>query len=157
MIRSRKIYLASSWKNAYWVRDVANVLRGAGNEVFDFTDPNHRPDGKKGFAFSMDELIVALGDRKREDYNWIEMMELEPSRRAYRSDKAGLDWCDTLILILPCGRSAHMEAGYVAGKEKDVIIFGDLPMGEFETMYHLARRCYRAKDMADMMEFLEGR
>ena len=31
--------------------------------------------------------------------------------------------CDACVLVLPCGRSAHTEAGWFAGKGKPVIAY----------------------------------
>jgi nucleoside 2-deoxyribosyltransferase len=44
--------------------------------------------------------------------------------------------CDTCVLVLPCGRSAHTEAGWFAGKGKKVIAY--IPQKEEpELMYKL--------------------
>jgi hypothetical protein len=34
-----KIYIASSWRNQIQVTNVASMLRKAGHDVYDFTDP----------------------------------------------------------------------------------------------------------------------
>lgn len=31
-------------------------------------------------------------------------------------------WADTCVMLLPCGRSAHIEAGYFVGANKLLII-----------------------------------
>ena len=47
-----------------------------------------------------------------------------------------LKWADTCVLVLPCGRSAHTEAGWMAGARKRVIAY--IPeMVEPELMYKL--------------------
>lgn len=47
-----------------------------------------------------------------------------------------LNWADTCVLVLPCGRSAHTEAGWMKGAEKKVIVY--IPeMVEPELMYKL--------------------
>ena len=48
-----------------------------------------------------------------------------------------LDYCDIRVLVLPYGRSVHLEAGYSAGRGKQVIIY--LHPDEFkpELMYQL--------------------
>jgi hypothetical protein len=35
---------------------------------------------------------------------------------------SALDWCDTCVLVLPCGRSAHLELGYAIGQAKTTAI-----------------------------------
>jgi nucleoside 2-deoxyribosyltransferase len=34
----------------------------------------------------------------------------------------GMEWADACVLVLPCGRSAHLEAGWFAGKGKPVFV-----------------------------------
>ena len=33
-----------------------------------------------------------------------------------------MEWADTCVLLLPSGRSAHLEAGYMKGRGKRLII-----------------------------------
>lgn len=47
----RRIYIASSWKNAERVRDLAVMLRRFGHDVFDFTDMSHRSEELDNFVF----------------------------------------------------------------------------------------------------------
>ena len=47
-----------------------------------------------------------------------------------------LEWADACVLVLPCGRSAHTEAGWMAGRGKKVVVY--IPkMEEPELMYKL--------------------
>ena len=51
-------------------------------------------------------------------------------------DIEAMEACDTCVLVLPCGRSAHTEAGWMAGAGKRVIVY--IPeMVEPELMYKL--------------------
>lgn len=125
-----KVYLASSWKNAKKVREIANTLRDQGHEVDDFTD-----DSMGRFTFSASEIT--------EDHmklNAKNFMKEEKTQRAFKEDKARIDWCDVLICILPCGLSAHMELGYAAGHGKKVILYAPLGFepGKWEVMYGFA-------------------
>jgi len=135
----RKIYIASSWKNVHRTRELALILRGNGHKVYDFTDPEN-------FVFEASEP-----GRPRESIDWLEFLEDDSTKKAYGVDKAGLDWADTVILFLPAGRSSHLEAGYGVGAGKDLFIYGDLPRGEFDVMYLMAKACYRHKDLDHMI------
>lgn len=124
----RKIYVASSWRNAYQPTTV-KTLRAAGHEVYDFREPT---PGGKGFGWS------------QIDPNWLKWTPREFTKAlshpiangGYKHDKDALDWCDTGVLVLPSGMSAHLEAGYIRGQGKPVFLF--MPeLKEPELMYKL--------------------
>ena len=123
-----QIYVASSWRNAYQP-EVVRYLREQGHEVFDFRNP---PDGKGGFfwkdvdpnweAWTTDDYIRHLGD--------------EWSEYGFVRDRDAMLACDVCVLVLPCGRSAHTEAGWMSGAGKKVIAY--MPeKQEPELMYKL--------------------
>lgn len=63
-------------------------------------------------------------------------MKSQRAQQQFSNDIEALEWADTCVLILPCGRSAHTEAGWLAGKWKKVIVY--IPeMQEAELMYML--------------------
>lgn len=109
-----RIYLASSWRNPFQPGLVTR-LREAGHEVYDFRNPPH---GRGGFAWS------------KIDPNWQQWTAAEyraaldspAAEDGYRADKDGMEWADVCVLLLPCGRSAHLEAGFMAGQGKAVFV-----------------------------------
>lgn len=151
----RRIYLASSWKNACRVRELALLFRAEGHEVFDFTDPDNSVEGIEKFVFSAAQWSIE-GGKPAAEIDWLEFLSWTPSKRAFKSDKAGLDWADTVVLLLPSGRSSHLEAGYGVGKGKDLFIFGDLCRGEFDAMYGFAAACFRGSQLLSLMEALKN-
>lgn len=130
-----KIYVASSWRNPIQ-QNIVQLLRDDGHEVYDFRNPE---PGNTGFAWS--EI----------DPNWktwtpdqFQAVLAEPhpiAARGYGFDKRALDWCDTCVLVLPCGRSAHLEAGYAAGQGKRTLFFLHADKFEPELMYLLGDGC----------------
>ena len=66
-------------------------------------------------------------------------MRIRPRSSAacpWASDIDALNWADTCLLVLPCGRSAHTEAGWMKGSGKKTIVY--IPeMQEAELMYKL--------------------
>ncbi len=136
-----KIYIASSWKNVRNVKLLASYLRSYGHEVFDFTDMENRPDGLDKFVFGAKEWAEYSG-KDPEQIHWIDFLTWEPTQRAFKSDKAGIDWAEILVLLLPSGRSSHLEAGYAVGCGKSLFIIGTLPTGEFDAMYGFAKACF---------------
>lgn len=123
-----KVYVASSWRNPIQP-DVVKRLRAEGFEVYDFRNPG---PGEYGFHWS--EI----------DPNWKtwtptqfrEALEDSRCEIGFTTDFAALDACDAVVLLLPCGRSAHLEAGWASGMGKDVIVA--LADGEPELMYLMA-------------------
>lgn len=146
----RRIYIATSWKNERIVRRIAALLRVKGHQVFDFTDPENRPKGVDNFVFS----AAYLTGNKTSEIDWKEFLDWPETKRAFKADKSGLDWANTVLMILPCGRNAHLEAGYGVGRGKDLFIFGSLPRGEYEAMYGFADGCYRTEDLALLLDRL---
>lgn len=123
-----KIYVASSWRNQYY-SEVVTRLREAGHEVYDFRNPPH---GGNGFHWT---------DIDENAPNWTfeqyaEGLHHPKAERQFSADIDALNWADTCVLVLPCGRSAHTEAGWLAGAGKKVIAY--IPeMIEPELMYKL--------------------
>lgn len=108
-----KIYVASSWRNAKQPL-VVQRLREAGHEVYDFRNP---PNGT-GFAWS--EIDPQWQAWRAVDYR--EKLDHPRAVEGYASDFNAMQWADVCVLVLPCGRSAHLELGWSAGVGKRTII-----------------------------------
>ena len=124
----RKIYVASSWRNAYYP-EVVQRLREAGHEVYDFRNP---PSGDEGFKWSsISEDYMAWTPEEYRD-----QLKHPKAVRQFRNDIEAMKSCDACVLVLPCGRSAHTEAGWFAGRGKTVVVL--IPeRQEPELMYRL--------------------
>jgi len=126
----RRIYLASSWRNTEQP-DMVLTLRKWGHEVYDFRNP--APDNQ---GFSWAQIDAHWMAWTPECYT--KLVRTHPMARAgFRMDHQALDWCDTCVLLLPSGRSAHLEAGYAAGQGKRVIVYLQPEKFEPELMYLL--------------------
>lgn len=135
-IKNRKIYLASSWRNPYQP-EVLAALCAAGHEVYDFRNP---APGQTGFAWRDCGGLAATDGPGTGATNIPAYLEAVHSPRAaegFSLDKAALEWCDTCVLALPCGRSAHLELGYAAGQGKDTYVLLHEDKFEPELMYLL--------------------
>ena len=122
------IYVASSWRNPYY-EDVVKRLKDEGLLVYDFRNPPH---GGNGFQWTdVDEHAL----------NWTfeqyaKGLHHPLAECQFLADLEALQAADTCVLVLPCGRSAHTEAGWMAGMGKRVIVY--IPeMQEPELMYKL--------------------
>lgn len=123
-----RIYVASSWRNV-WFPEVVEALRGAGHDVYDFRNP---PDGGTGFRWSdVDERWLEWTPQQYRDN-----LEHPLAERQFANDIRAMEECDVCVLLLPCGRSAHTEAGWFAGNGKKVFLY--IPeRQEPELMYKL--------------------
>lgn len=123
------IYIASSWKNEKLVAMLAKHLRNEGHEVDAFVDAS---SGRYVFHFS------EIGDASNIDA--ISFLKDYRTQKAFKEDKKWLDWCDCCVMLLPAGKSTHLEAGYAKGQGKKLIIYqpDGFPMGVFDVMYGFA-------------------
>ena len=137
------IYVASSWRNPFFL-DVVSRLRDAGHEVYDFRNPPH---GGEGFRWTdIDENAPHWSFDQ-----YAEGLHHPLAERQFKADLDALSWADTCILVLPCGRSAHTEAGWMAGAGKRVFVY--IPeMVEPELMYKLFDGVYGS--MEDLVRAL---
>ena len=128
------IYVASSWKNAKMAYSVAVYLRNKDFDVDVFCDET---TGR--YVFHWSEMLDSP-DKSKSELNAVTFLRDKRSQRAFKEDKKWLDWCDVCVLILPAGNSAHLEAGYIKGQDKKLIIYAPLgfPQGEFDVMYGFA-------------------
>lgn len=128
-----KIYVASSWRNEYQ-QTVVMFLRQQGHEVYDFKNPPH---GNGGFAWS---------DIDKNWENW-DTNQFKTALRhpiaveGFKSDFDGMKWADVCVMVLPCGRSANTEAGWMKGAGKSVYVFQPIKQ-EPELMYKIYDNIY---------------
>jgi hypothetical protein len=125
----RRIYVASSWRNETQP-GVVNRLRDDGHQVYDFRNPPH---GDAGFSWRQIDPDWQFWDPAK----YRELLLTHPvASHGFLSDLRGMQWADTCVLVLPCGRSAHLEAGWFCGCGKRCLIL--LANGEPELMNLLA-------------------
>lgn len=116
-----KIYLASSWRNQRQPTVLA-ALRAAGHDVYDFRNP---APGDNGFSWS--EIAAQWIDWTPAEF--ILALEHPIADHGFSLDMRALRWCDACVLLLPCGRSAHLELGWAAGACKHTVALIEEPAG----------------------------
>lgn len=102
------VYVASSWRNLLQ-QGVVHTLRAAGIPCYDYKAP---APGEDGFRWS--EINPAW--QGWTPAQWREALAHPVAQRGYARDRDALHRADCGVLVLPCGRSAHLEAGYLAGR-----------------------------------------
>lgn len=111
------------------VHDVATYLRSLGHEVFDdWRSPG--PD--------TDEQWQAY--EKARGRTYVEALAGTHADNVFEYDKKHLDAADAVVLVLPAGKSAHLELGYIIGKGKPGYILMDGEPDRFDIMYRFATK-----------------
>lgn len=123
-----KIYVASSWRNKYQP-EVVLTLRHLGHEVYDFRNPE---EGNNGFHWS--EIDPKWQTWSPEQYR--KALNHTIAVNGFARDMIALQTCDACVLVLPCGRSAHLELGWATGAKKKTHILMLEPC-EPELMYRM--------------------
>jgi hypothetical protein len=141
-----KIYVASSWRNKVQPA-VVEALRADKHDVYDFRHPEPEDTG-----FSWSEI----------DLNWLkwdiqkfrEILASSPvAKSGFESDMRALEECDACVLVLPCGRSAHLELGYAIGAKKKTAILLSEDSFEPELMYRMIDKiCVSVPEILEALE-----
>ena len=139
-----KVYLASSWKNAELCRIVACLFRQNSIETYCFSD-----DHSCNFKWT------DLGDLSKYDIRTV-LTRVE-TRKPFDLDLAELLSSKCTVLILPAGKSAHLEAGYTKGAGRKLFVWAaeGLRNETFENMYHLADGIFDKKELNMLIAILK--
>lgn len=117
------IYLIGSLRNPS-IPKIGNRLREAGFEVFD-----------DWFAGG------PIADDSWQEYEKARGTPYDVALRGYAArhvfdfDKYHLDRADVGILVLPAGKSGHLELGYMAGRGKRTYVLFDQEPERWDVMY----------------------
>lgn len=114
------IYVASSWR-CLMHTGVCAALESAGLEFYNFKNP----PGASGFHWQ--EVMPTFNERAQvaDVDEYITALSLPRSVEGFANDMKYLDAADTVVLVLPCGKSAHLELGYAVGQGKKTAILLD--------------------------------
>lgn len=141
-----KIYLIGSLKNPK-VPQVAASLRKEGHYVFD----DWYAAGPEADDY-WQKYEVAKG------HNYKEALAGHAANHVYHYDKGHLDSNEMAILVLPAGKSGHLEFGYMIGSGKPGFILFDEKMpdgkdGRWDVMYLFASEVFYKLD--DLVKHLK--
>jgi hypothetical protein len=149
------IYVASSWRNMMQQATV-HTLRAAGFEVYDFRNP---PNGA-GFGWEQiglehsaslhDDITKVLDVSYTDDF--LESLQHPRAIEGFNADMDALKNCDICVLVLPCGKSAHLELGWAAGAGKRTCIYATEVVITPELMYKVCDHI--APNMMDLLGWL---
>jgi len=120
-----KVYLIGSLRNKT-VPILAEELRSLGFDVFDdwYAAGEKADDAWRDYE-------------KARGHTFSEGLKGYAADHVYRFDKRHLKECDIAVLLMPAGKSAHLELGWVIGKGKKGFIVLDNP-DRWDVMYLFA-------------------
>lgn len=143
-----RIYVASSWRNGLQPA-IVHALRNCGHEVYDFRNPKPGDDGFRWSQVGAPESYKHGGKVSPENYR--AMLQHPRAVEGYASDISHVRWCEAVVYVLPCGRSASWEFGYAMGQGKRgyVVAFEDL---EPDLMFREAQILASMNELFDVFE-----
>jgi nucleoside 2-deoxyribosyltransferase len=121
-----KVYLIGSLRNPA-VPELANELRVAGFEVFD----DWYSAGERA-----DDSWQAYENIRGRDYKAA--LKGFSAQMIFNFDKKHIDEADAVVLLLPAGKSGHLELGYALGQGKPGYILFDKVPERYDVMYNFA-------------------
>lgn len=127
-------FIASRWRNRDNVVKLVSLLRKKGKRVYSFLDEEN--------SFNSPGQDPETEMRK---FEAIQDWQNNPAvRRMFLKDLAGLKQADKLILLLPAGKSAHMETGIAFGLGKECVLIGE--QKETESLYLIFHKWFTTID-----------
>lgn len=135
------IYIIGALKNQEVV-SLANELTAEGFEAFaDWITPGPEAD------------TFLLNYAKARGLNYKQAMQSYAAKHVFEFDKYHIDRCDAVVMLMPCGKSGHLELGYARGQGKPGFILFDKEPERFDVMYQFASDIFFSKtDLFDELE-----
>lgn len=152
--RPNYVYVASSWRNPMHA-GVCATLKAAGIDHYDFKNP----EGGTGFSWREVKTggvpsaagIKAKGSDWEPADEYLRMIDHPRAQEGFAADFGAMARADAFVLVLPCGKSAHLELGWAVGAGKRTAILLEDPV-EPELMYRMVD--YLAPSLFDLLGWL---
>jgi len=138
----KSIYVIGSLRNPEIV-SIGNSLRSVGLDVFD----DWHGAGPEADDY-WKEYEIARGR------TYADALSGHAASHVFAFDKFHLDRCDGGLLVLPAGRSGHLELGYIAGQGKPSFILTEPNHDRWDVMYKFATRVFFSKE--EMLEYFRA-
>lgn len=90
---------------------------------------------------------------KARGFNYRETLKSYSAQTIFNYDKTHLDRCDMSIMVMPAGKSAHMEMCYHIGKGKPSFILFDKEPERVDIMHNFATEVFLSID--EMVAYFE--
>jgi nucleoside 2-deoxyribosyltransferase len=140
---SKTIYLIGSLRNER-VPLVAEQLRDMGHKVF---------DDWYGAGNEADDKWQQYENGRKRKYR--DALAGEAAQHIFNFDKRLIEASDAVLLVLPAGKSGHLEFGYARGIGKAAVILLDGEPERFDVMYNFANMV--TTDLVEASVYIDGR
>jgi len=138
----KSIYIIGALKN--WnVIKLGNDLRKAGFDAFD----SWIAPGPLADSYWRDYT-------RRRGMNYKAALQDWSAEHVFEFDKHHLDRCDAAVLLMPAGKSACLELGYVVGRGKKGYVLFDKEPKRYDLMFKLATDIFF--DQKDLVKALKA-
>ena len=142
---AKKIYLIGSLRNPEIPR-IGNYLRETGFDVFD--------DWFAGGKIADDEWQAYEQLRGRP---YDAALQGYAAQHVFHFDLEHIERSDIGVLVLPAGKSGHLELGYMLGQGKDGYVLFDKEPERWDVMYNFAHGVFfDMKDLGRRLSELHG-
>ncbi len=121
-----RIYLIGSLRNIM-IPGIAARIRTLGFDVFD-----------DWYAAGPEADDYWQKYEKERNHDFAEALAGHAAKHVFEYDRHHLDDCSIGVLVLPAGKSGHLEAGYLIGQGKPVYILLDQEPDRYDVMYKFA-------------------
>lgn len=131
--------IISRWRNRQKVEELTRKIRGKNKTVYSFIEGD-------GADYELKDL-----EQKYEPEEFMKKYESIPNWKndsrvgeIFKIDMDALKQSENVILLLPAGKSAHIEAGVAYGLGKNCIVIGE--QKETESLYLIFNEFYSTTD-----------
>jgi nucleoside 2-deoxyribosyltransferase len=132
MIKS--IYIIGSLRNPE-IPKFANELQALGFEAFaDWFSPGPEADD------------FWRNYSKERGLTYKQALESHAAKHVFEFDKSHLDRCDAAVMLMPAGKSGHLELGYTIGRGKPGYILFDQEPERYDVMVQFATQVFFKKE-----------
>lgn len=130
--------IVSRWRNKEQVIELVEKIRAKGKTVYSFIEGD-------GEAYELKDIEGALHPEEFMQHFEKRDWQTDPAiREVFEIDLQALKSATTCILLLPAGKSAHIEAGIAFGLGKECILIGE--QKEAESLYLIFDKFYSTID-----------
>ena len=124
------------------IAQFSNALEAEGYEAFsDWKSPGPEADS----------FLREYSKERGRSYKQI--LKSYAAQNTYNFDKTHLDRTDAAVLLMPAGRSCHLEIGYTIGRGKPGFIIFDSEPERVDIMYNFATECFFSQQ--EFFEYLK--